>query len=193
MGDQHVGDHAGDGVDGASLADLRELVGKLLAKNAPERYDVNDYAWADPVFEEARAFALAHLDPREVVDSLVSREIRGSDGAASRRACDYLARIVEDGNRPMGWDDGTWVDFLTGSHLPLICGGVKVQLYAITPADLDQWVEIRKRKLEEDQRIADKECAGAQYLAQVMRAQGVNRPKDLDGRRLPPPPVVTPQ
>jgi hypothetical protein len=161
--------------------ELSHLIDEWLAAARPERYDVGDKQWQDPVVEKVEA-ELADMPREQMIREAARRRVYGREQQASRRANDFLRAIFNAGQLPLWWggEDEEWKLFLFGAgRMPICIGKLRVRLGAVTTADLEEWILARRD--QQDKELASREQAvnGAVMLVQWMRDQDARRLEDL--------------
>ena len=160
--------------------ELSQLIDEWLAAARPERYDVGDKQWQDPVIEKVEG-ELAEMPREQMLREAARRRVYGREQQASRRANDFLRAIFNEDTLPGWWGEGDeWKRFLAGAaRMPICIGRTRVRLGAVTVADLEEWILARRE--QQDKELATREQAinGAVLLAQWMRERHARRLEDL--------------
>lgn len=161
--------------------ELSQLIDEWLAAARPERYDVGDKQWQDPVIEKVIS-ELADMPYEDMIREAARRRVYGREQQASRRANAFLRGIFNAGELPLWWgEEGEeWKLFLFGTaRMPICIGKLRVRLGAVTVADLEEWVLARRD--QQDKELASREAAvnGAVMIAEWMRSKGARRLEDL--------------
>lgn len=133
-----------------------------LIEHRPDRYEVGDTSWREPVYAQIAAL----IPEREAKLVAAKQFIDQREGMATRQANQRLRDIGRTGNWPDSWDDE-----LDGHH-PIAVGDVRVCLRAATADDLRSWAIDERRRASQDFAARVLACDGAEWVADQMDASG---------------------
>lgn len=141
----------------------------LLDVHRPDRYDVDDHRWRQPVVDEvARRIPVASARQLAAEKIVAQRE-----GGATRSVNRLLRQVNLDQQLPL---DGTIDDLL---RRPLSIGPERVCLAAARAQDFEQWAIDERRDAAQEASARFAACDGAEWIAETMRHKGVSLFGDL--------------
>lgn len=160
--------------------ELNTLIDMWLSDARPERYEVDETDWMEPVFKKART-KLTERSNDDVIADAARRRVKDREGRAVQRMHGELRRLVQ-GEVPLGWpapgeewtEDGKkrLAELL---HLPLKIGPNKVQFGTMSAEDWQKWRLDSQRVTDEANQRAIDERRMAVRLQELTEAQGVSR------------------
>jgi hypothetical protein len=157
-----------------------QTVDEMLNNVRPERYDLEDQEWMEPVVRKHRDHLLQQQSAEQIAEDLARKDVHTREGVATQKL-NTLLRRFKDGEFPLGFGESEdWKAFY-GTYLdaPLLIGRDKVRFGIATAQDLDDWVTEKKRAGEREQERRDETIDGAEWLATALREQHVDRVEDF--------------
>jgi hypothetical protein len=154
-------------------------IDELLAQERPERYDLDDQEWMEPVVRKERDRLLQDA-AEQVAEEYARRLVHTREGVATQ-GLNTLLRRFKDGQFPLGFGDGDdWKKFYRPYlRAPLLIGTKKVQFGVATPQDLDEWIAEKVKAGEREQVRRAEAIDGATTIVTALREQRVGRVEDF--------------
>lgn len=137
----------------------------LLDRARPDRYDVDDHAWRDPVV----AAIATRIPPRQAAQVAAERLVADREGRATRSANELLRRVGKERQWPLP----DMADDL--ADRPISVGSERVCLRAATSLDLRTWAIDERRDAAQEFAARSMACDGAEWLADEMDAKGLGQ------------------
>lgn len=155
-------------------------VDEMLNNARPERYDLEDQEWMEPIVRKHRDHLLQKQSAEEIAEDLARKDVHTREGVATQKL-NTLLRRFKDGEFPLGFGETEdWKAFYAAYlDAPLLIGRDKVRFGIASAEDLDDWVLEKQRAGEREQERRKETIDGAEWLAAALREQSADRVEDF--------------
>lgn len=136
------------------------LIDSLLDQHRPDRYDVGDTSWREPVYSQI-ATRVTIGEARQIAASYL---VDQREGQATKQANALLRSVGQTKQWPLDWMDV--------GRRPIAVGSARVRLDAARSEDFRQFEVEERRRAAADFMSRNQTCDGAQWLADEMDAHG---------------------
>ena len=139
-----------------------EQIDTMLDNRRPDRYDVDDHHWRNPVV----AYVAQHMPVKQAQQIAAERVVADREGKATRSVNRMLRKVAEEKQWPI---PETTLDL---HRRPMSIGSERVCLEAATSFDFQQWAIDERRDAAQDFAARSGACDGAEWIAQQMNHKG---------------------
>lgn len=148
--------------------DPKAEVDRLLAARRPDRYELEGGDdWLDRIADEIES-----MIPEAEARAIAARQmVRFREGQKTKAANRVLREVFQSQQPPLDWLDTL--------NLPIAVGKERVALRAATSVDFRNFANDERRRAASDFAARNDTCEAAEWLADVMDAEGVTFCRDL--------------